>query len=131
MRFTPLFVLTLLLFTNSITWLVVDARYSSETVVVDTVVEPEVKPVPVKNAIIEYFTMPNCRPCINFKRSGVIKELEAKGWTVVKVDSGEKAPTFTVWVNGKSAKFVGFSSKSRFFRTLKSKMKELDNANRS
>ncbi len=32
--------------------------------------------------------------------------------------------------NGKSASFTGYSTKSNFFRTLKSKMKDLQDANR-
>ena len=72
MRFTPFFVATLLLFTNSITWFVIDARYSNEAEQANVEVEPEVRPEPVKTGIIEYFSMPNCRPCINFKRSGKV-----------------------------------------------------------
>lgn len=127
MRFTLTFLIASNLLTASLVWF-----YTSETQVSQPEIVPvvEVEPEPAKNAIIEYFSMPNCRQCINFKRSGIIRELEAKGWTVVKTDEGRSAPTFTVWVNGKSASFTSYSSKSRFFRTLKSKMKDLQDANR-
>ena len=118
---------------NLLTAVIVWAACTGPVDAVEPAVEPtvEVEPAPVKTGIIEYFTMPRCGPCIKFKNSGAIKELEAQGWTVVKLEDGKMAPTFTVWVDGKSASFVGFSSKTNFFRTLKSKMKELENANRN
>jgi len=126
MRFTLTFLLASNLLVASLTWFVTSERAGAEPVVVD---EVKVEPEPVKNAIIEYYTMPGCSPCIKFKNSGVIKQLEAKGWKVVKVSNGKLAPTFTVWVNGKSLSWSGYSSKSSFFNTLKMKMKALTDAN--
>ena len=99
---------------------------------VDPIVQPivEVQPevVPVKNAIIEMQLADWCGPCRAFKRSGAIEELESKGWTVVYTDDIAKSyPSFKVWVNGKSSTFSGYSSKTRFFRTLKSIIKDLKN----
>ncbi len=126
-----MFPLKFVVASNLLTAVLVWAACSASVDAVEPAVEPvvEVEPAPLKNGVIEYFTMERCGPCIKFKNSGVIKELEAQGWTVVKVSNGKVAPTFTVWVNGKSASFVGFSSKTNFFRTLKAKMKDLDNAN--
>lgn len=124
MKFSLTFLLASNLLTFALTWFL-----TAEVVKAEPQPQPvvEVEPEPVKNAIIEYFTMERCGPCIKFKNSGAIKELEAQGWTVVKVENGRVAPTFTVWVNGKSTEFSGFSTKSNFFRTLKTKMKELGN----
>jgi len=127
MRFTLAFLLASNLLVASLTWFVTSERAVAEPIVVD---EAKVEPEPVKNGIIEYFTMPNCAPCIKFKNSGAIRELESKGWKVVKVESGSLAPTFTVWIDGKPASWTGFSSKSSFFRILKLKMKDLRDANR-
>ena len=128
MRFSLKFLVASNALTFAMTWFL-----TSEVVKAEPQPQPvvEVEPEPVKNGIIEYFTMERCGPCIKFKNSGVIRELEAQGWKVVKASSGRVAPTFTVWVNGKSAKFSGFSTKSNFFKTLKAKMKELENGNRN
>jgi hypothetical protein len=128
MRFSLTFVIASNLLSFSLAWFC-----TSEVVKADPQPQPavEVEKEPVKNGVIEYFTMDYCGPCIKFKNSGVIKELEENGWKVVRVKSGKVAPTFTVWVNGESAQFSGFSTKSNFFRTLKATMKDLKNGNRN
>ena len=128
MRFSLTFLLASNMLTFALTWFL-----TAEVAKAEPQPQPviEVEPEPVKNAVIEYFTMERCGPCIKFKNSGVIEELEKQGWKVIKVSNGKVAPTFTVWVDGKSSSFVGFSSKSSFFRTLKQKISELENANRN
>lgn len=87
-------------------------------------VTPEV--VPTKNAIIEMQLADWCSPCRAFKRSGIIKDLEAKGWTIVYTDDiASKYPSFRVWVNGESSTFSGYSNRASFFRTIKSIIKDL------
>ena len=67
-----------------------------------------------------------CGPCKNFKRAGIIAELEANGWTVKYVSNiSKKYPSFRVKVNGKSRSWTGYSNKSRFYSTLKRYMKDL------
>ena len=94
--------------------------------IVEVQPEPVVEVVPVKNAIIEMQLADWCSPCRKFKASGAIKELEAKGWTIVYTDKIAKSyPTFRIWVNGESSIFSGYSSKTKFYRTLKSHIQRL------
>jgi len=86
----------------------------------------EVEREPVKTAIIEMQLADWCGPCRRFKASGAIKELEKNGWTIKYVDGiGKSYPSFRVWVDGKSGTFSGYSSKSSFFKKLKSIMKSI------
>ena len=97
---------------------------------VDPIVEvqPEPEVEPVKTAIIEMQLADWCGPCRRFKASGAIKELKAQGWEIKYTDGIAKSyPSFRVWVDGKSAVFSGYSSKTSFFRTLKKHIKDLKN----
>ena len=77
--------------------------------------------------ILEYQTTRGCSPCIKFKNSGIIEELEAKGWTVVKTTGiGRAYPGFRVWSNGKSKVWYGFSSKKYFFTKLNSVLRTIE-----
>jgi thiol-disulfide isomerase/thioredoxin len=96
---------------------------------VDPVVEVQQEPEaePVKNAVIELQLADWCGPCRKFKASGAVRELEAQGWTIVYTDNISRSyPSFRVWVNGKSSVFSGYSSKARFFSTLKKHIKDLN-----
>ena len=80
----------------------------------------DVKPVVENKSTIECQLADWCGPCKAFKRSGAIKELEAKGWTIKYVDGiGKSYPSFRVTVNGKSQTFSGYSNKSAFYRKVR------------
>ena len=86
----------------------------------------EVEREPVKTALIEMQLADWCGPCRRFKASGAIKELEKNGWTIKYTDGiSSSYPSFRVWVDGKSETFSGYSSKSSFFKRLKSIIKKL------
>ena len=86
----------------------------------------EVEREPVKTALIEMQLADWCGPCRRFKASGAIKELEKNGWTIKYTDGiSSSYPSFRVWVDGESETFSGYSSKSSFFKRLKSIIKKL------
>jgi len=85
-------------------------------------VEPEVK---VKGTI-ELQLADWCTPCKKFKAAGIIAELEELGWEIKYVSNiGKKYPSFRLVIDGKGLSWSGYGSKSSFYRTLKSKMKQL------
>ena len=125
MRFSALFLIASNLFVGTGVWFY--CQPAADVIV-------EVKPDPVvdvkpaqKDMILEYQTTRGCSPCIKFKNSGIIEELEAKGWTVVKTTGiGRAYPGFRVWSNGKSKVWYGFSSKKYFFTKLNSVLRTIE-----
>lgn len=89
---------------------------------VEVEVEEEVKSV----RVIEMQLADWCSPCRKFKAAGIVAELEEAGWTIKYVSNiSKKYPSFRVVIDDKAMSWTGYSSKNSFYRTLKSKMKQL------
>jgi thiol-disulfide isomerase/thioredoxin len=100
----------------------IQAENPLPVVKVEVEVEEEVKSV----RVIEMQLADWCSPCRKFKAAGIVAELEAAGWTVKYVSNiGKKYPSFRVVIDDKAMSWTGYSSKNSFYRTLKSKMKQL------
>lgn len=93
----------------------------------EPVVQDEVK----RKGTIEVQLADWCSPCRKFKAAGIIKELEEAGWNIkyVKEIKSRKGnfiyPAFRVVIDGKSKTWTGFSTKAKFYATLKQNMKAL------
>ena len=91
-------------------------------------IEAELVTPPMKNASIEYKTADWCGPCRAWKRSGAIAGLEKQGWTFKANDDLPGGyPSFRVWVNGRSETFVGYSTRSSYYKRIKSINSKLEN----
>lgn len=99
-----------------------DIQAENPLPVVEEDIEPEVK----TKGTIELQLAEWCGPCRKFKAAGIIKELEELGWEIKYVsDISKKYPSFRLVIDDKKVSWTGYSSKSSFYRMLKSKMKQL------
>jgi len=125
MRFSALFLVASNLFVGTGVWFCCQP-VSNEAIEVKPDPIVDVKPAE-KHMILEYQTTRGCSPCIRFKESGLIKELESKGWTVVKTTGiGKAYPAFRVWSNGKCKVWYGFSKKKYFYTKLNSVLEAIE-----
>lgn len=102
--------------------------YTSDIQEVNTplVAEEEIEPEVKTKGTVELQLADWCSPCRKFKAAGIIKELEDLGWEIKYVsDISNKYPSFRLVIDGKKVSWTGYSSKSSFYKTLKSKMKHL------
>lgn len=105
-----------------------NSEQPAQVVTPDKDVSPAVEPKeePKTMGVIELQLADWCGPCRKFKASGIIEELEANGWKIKYVSNlGKKYPSFRLRIKDKSSTWTGYSSKSGFYKTLKSKMKLL------
>ena len=99
-----------------------DIQVENPQPIVKVEVEEEVKSI----RVIEVQLADWCSPCRKFKAAGIIAELEAAGWEIRPVTNlGKRYPAFRVVIDDKSMTWTGYSGKNSFYRTLKSKMKQL------
>ena len=99
-----------------------DIQEVNTPLVAEEDIEPEVK----TKGTVELQLAEWCRPCREFKAAGIIEELEGLGWEIKFVSNiSNKYPSFRLVIDGKSSSWIGYGGKSSFYRTLKSKMKQL------
>lgn len=71
-----------------------------------------------KNGIINFYTLPNCIPCANWKNQ-IKPWVEASNWKVEEIQSTKSAPWFEVWINNQAYVYEGFMSKEAFKEIVK------------
>lgn len=71
-----------------------------------------------KNGIINFYTLPNCKPCLKWKTE-IKPWVEAAKWKVEELPSTKAAPWFEVWINNQMYTYQGFMSKETFKEIVK------------
>lgn len=71
-----------------------------------------------KNGIINFYTLPNCAPCLKWKKE-IKPWLEASDWKVEELPSTKAAPWFEIWIDNQMYTYQGFMSKQAFKEIFK------------